>query len=329
MQRSRFIDIAKGISMIMVVITHFAWTLSQRLDYGFYFWISMAVPCFMLATGYVNAASFSAKDVALKEAYKPKTIWKKLVRFSVPFLYMYAAELLIRAFKGEFYNPVEIILHFFTGGMGVHGTYYFPVLLQLVFLMPLIYAIVRKSKYGWLICAAINLSYEIIKNTFAIDNAIGFEVYRLLAFRYIFAVAMGAHICLYKESINKLGWALMFVVGAAYIYVIGYTGYEPVIFTRWNTTSMITVFYIAPVFFAGIKYLNDKRCVFFEKIGNASYHIFLFQIIYYNFIAPYVYEVAGKGLVAFIASITVCLAGGFCYYLIYNFASHKWKNRKQ
>ena len=329
MQRSRFIDIAKGISMIMVVITHFEWTLTQRLDYGFYFWISMAVPCFMLATGYVNAVSFSAKGITLKKAYKPAFIWKKIVRFSVPFLYMYAAELTIRAFMGEFYNPLEIIGHFFTGGMGVHGTYYFPVLLQLVFLMPLIYAVVSKSQYGWLVCAAVNLVYEIIKNTFAIDNAIGYELYRLLAFRYIFAVAMGAHICIHKENIKKLGWALMFVVGAVYIYVIGYTGYNPVVFTRWSTTSMVTVFYIAPLFFAGIKYLNNKSCIFLEKIGNASYHIFLFQIIYYNFIAPYIYEHAGRGVVSLIISVTACLLGGFGYYMLYNSVSKNWRKSKR
>ena len=329
MQRSRFIDIAKGISMIMVVITHFEWTLTQRLDYGFYFWISMAVPCFMLATGYVNAASFSAKGITLKEAYKPKTIWKKIVRFSIPFLYMYAVELIIRAFMGEFYNPLEVIGHFFTGGMGVHGTYYFPVLLQLVFLMPLIYYTVNKSEYGWLICFGVNLVFEIVKNTFAVDNAIGGEIYRLLAFRYIFAVAMGAHIYLHKDSIKKFGWIMMFIVGAIYIYVIGYTPYEPVIFTRWNTTSMITVFYIAPIFFAGIKYFDEKRCIFLEKIGNASYHIFLFQIIYYNFIAPYIYEHAGRGAVSLIISVTACLLGGFGYYMLYNSVSKKWRKSKR
>ena len=312
MQRSRFIDIAKGASIILVLVTHFDWTLRQRLGYGFYFWVSMAVPVFMIATGYVNAMSLSSKQMTLKMAYHPKLILKKLLRFCIPFLFIYVIELIIRAYKGVYYSPLQIIKYFFFGGMGVHGTYYFPVLLQMVLLVPLVYFVVKKFKYGWVYCMLANLAWEIFKNTFACEAGFGYEVYRLLAFRYLFAVAIGVHMCVNREKLGAVKWFIMFVIGALYIYFTtlidaGKFEHERILFTRWWTTCLPAIFYIAPIFLLGLKYLNNVRCTFLEKVGNASYHIFLFQILYYNYIAPILYKRMGRGL-----------AGGYGYYLVYN-----------
>lgn len=64
-KRNKQLDIIKGICIIFVIVTHFAWTTNERLKYGFPFWIDMAVPIFMVITGYVSAASYEKKKLSL------------------------------------------------------------------------------------------------------------------------------------------------------------------------------------------------------------------------------------------------------------------------
>lgn len=55
--RLQHLDFYKGICILFIIITHYNWTDQQRLAYGFPFWIDMAVPIFMVITGYVSALS--------------------------------------------------------------------------------------------------------------------------------------------------------------------------------------------------------------------------------------------------------------------------------
>ena len=79
------------------------------------------------------------------------------------------------------------IVFFFAGGRGQHGTYYFPVILQVAFMMPLIYAAVKRWKWGLWLCFGVNLALEYLKNPVGLI----YGAYRLMAFRYIFALALG------------------------------------------------------------------------------------------------------------------------------------------
>ena len=84
--RNHFIDILKGICIIFVVITHFDFK-GNELRMFFPFWIDMAVPIFMIVSGYVYACSFTKKNIEnLSEAYKLKNIVNKIIRYSIPFL---------------------------------------------------------------------------------------------------------------------------------------------------------------------------------------------------------------------------------------------------
>ena len=58
-----FVDVLKGICIIMVVVTHFSWEEHERLYYLFPFWIDMAVPIFMLISGYVYTISYKRHEI--------------------------------------------------------------------------------------------------------------------------------------------------------------------------------------------------------------------------------------------------------------------------
>lgn len=349
-ERNRFIDFAKGIAIILVLFNHYEWQKGSIFNTHLYYWIiCMAVPVFMLCTGYVIAASCEAKGTTLKEAYSWKALVPKLTRYIMPVLWFYIAETVMVfvfqktgfmdyigsldfAYNDGYGNKMTLlgtIVFFFAGGRGQHGTYYFPVILQVAFMIPLIYAAVKRWKWGIWLCFGINLALEYLKNPLGLI----YGAYRLLAFRYIFALALGCYLYIYREKLGKwYKWLLYFAVGAGYIYLINYTSYHRVVFTYWQRTSMIAMLYIAPMFLLGLKYLKNIKCKFIEELGKSSYHILMVQILYFNFFAPLVWtapkSVIPNDAVGMALSLVVCLAGGYGYYRLYNFVARKYKEQR-
>ena len=63
-KRVELFDIIKGIMILFIIITHFHWVYpDDYLRYGFVFYIDMAVPVFMILTGYFYALSNSRRKV--------------------------------------------------------------------------------------------------------------------------------------------------------------------------------------------------------------------------------------------------------------------------
>ena len=85
MKRNNFLDVLKGICILLVILTHFDWVEAERLRYLFPFWMNPAVPIFMIISGYVFTESFKRKNVStFKEAYNAKGIVDKVIRYTVP-----------------------------------------------------------------------------------------------------------------------------------------------------------------------------------------------------------------------------------------------------
>ncbi len=349
-QRNRFVDIAKGISIVLVLFNHYEWSKTSVFNTHLYYWlVCMAVPVFMLCTGYVTAASFESKSVSLKRAYSKKSLLPKLRRYIMPVVWFYLVETLLTfvfiktgfmdylgtldfAFRDGYSNKMTLvgtIVFFFAGGRGQHGTYYFPIIVQVAFMIPLIYSVVKRWRWGIIACFGVNLALEILKN--AVNLSYG--AYRLLAFRYIFALALGCYLYVYREKLgSRYKWLLSFLLGAGYVYLINYTDYHRVVFTYWHRTSMLAMLFITPVFLLGLEKLKNVRCKPLEELGKASYHILLTQIIYYNFFAPLVWtapkSIVPNDYVGMLVSLAVCLGFGYGYYRLYNLAAEKMCKKK-
>ncbi len=352
-ERNHFIDIAKGIAIILVLFNHYEWAAGSFVGTHLYYWlVCMAVPVFMLCTGYVTAASFESKQITLKTAYTKGNLVPKLVRYVMPVVWFYLAETLLTfvfqhtgylkylstldfPYKDGYDKKMTLlgtVIFFFAGGRGQHGTYYFPVIMQVAIMIPLIYAAVKKWKWGVWLCFGVNLVLEILKTPMGkllpFSSSVLYGAYRLLAYRYIFVLALGCYIYIYRENLGKwYKWLVMFAVGAGYVYLINYTSYNRVIFTYWQRTSMIAVMFIAPIFVLGIKYLAHVRIKPIEELGKASYHILMVQIIYYNFFAPLVWtapkNIIPNDAVGFVLGLVLCLGGGYGYYRIYTMSAEK------
>lgn len=94
-ERSNILDIIKGLMIIFIIITHFRFVYPDDYTrYGFYFWIDMAVPVFMIITGYVTAIQLRKRGVeSFDQAYSIEIVIPKVLRFLIPFSLIMLLEL--------------------------------------------------------------------------------------------------------------------------------------------------------------------------------------------------------------------------------------------
>ena len=89
------IDILKAVAILLVLITHYSWTGEQRQNPVFPFLIDMAVPVFLIISGYVGALSFSNRQInSVSEAFTKKQILRKFIRYTIPFLILVIWEII-------------------------------------------------------------------------------------------------------------------------------------------------------------------------------------------------------------------------------------------
>ena len=139
--RNSTIDIIKAVSIILIIITHYSWTVEQRQNVVFPLVIDMAVPIFMFLSGYVGAMSFDKKGVdSLAKAYSLHQIVHKYIRYTIPYLIFLVVEFLIPTITKPKGSKSEMLKWIINGAEGP-GSYYYPILVQLIFLFPLIYLI--------------------------------------------------------------------------------------------------------------------------------------------------------------------------------------------
>ena len=121
MQRNQMLDILKGICIIFVVITHFSWMNEIELWLLFPFTIDMAVPVFMLISGYVYAASYRRNNVEnILQGYSIKRLRKSFLRYTIPYVTCFSAEVIlyvitefvVRAGGGQKYLLKGLCTHF-------------------------------------------------------------------------------------------------------------------------------------------------------------------------------------------------------------------------
>lgn len=318
MKRNNFLDVLKGICILLVILTHFEWTEAQELKYLLPFWMSPCVPIFMITSGYVYSKSYVRKEISsFEKAYNPKGLIDKIIRYSVPMFIVYAIVIYLRIYVFEHeMGTKDIILQFTKGGYGP-GCYYFPFMIQFVLLFPLIYLIIKNWDFkGLVFCGVANIIYEIIKLSFDLS----YTAYRLLLFRYIFAIALGCFFAVGKFKIKKWMGILSFIVGVSYLYVMCYTDYEPIVFKWWYKTSIFAVLFIAPII-----YLLITKCTIGFKplalLGKASYNIFFAQMVIF-YISENI-SLAGDGtygvpvgIKPMLMTYALCIVVGLIFYAI-------------
>ena len=320
MERNRFIDVLKGILIILVITLHFPIERAEQLQYMFPFWATLTVPCFMMISGYVSALSYQKRAIGRpEEAYGTVRIAEQILRFVIPYTIAFIAEWIVFRIFGLYtvnvrtYGIFALFLDYLRGGQG-QGSYYFPVMIQFVFLFPIVYFVIRKYDLKGLAgCFVANGIFEILKTAYGMSDG----EYRLLVFRYLFIIAAGCYMAIGKVRKNHKTVALSVIsiaVGGAFAYLFSYTDYNPKILTYWRTTSFAACLLVVPVLGRLIRKGTWKFAPL-EILGKASFNIFLVQMIYYNF-ADHIYERIPYRPAQLAFNIFNCVAAGVLFYYI-------------
>lgn len=314
--RLNHLDFYKGICILFVIITHHAWTPDQRKLLLFPFWIDMAVPVFMVITGYVNTMGFHQKRTKLKDAYHPREILGKWMRFLVPFTFVLVLQILAKVLMGQRVTPIGVIKAFIgSGGFGP-GAYYFPIMLQVIMMFPLVWFVTSKYKgYGLIGCFLANILFELVKTAIRMPT----PVYRLCALRYIFILAYGCYLFACREEIKcqkkKLYYASG-VIGTAYLITFEYLSVDCVFVpSGWVSTFVIGTLYIVPVMLYLMK-PSRLRCDIIELLGKASFDILLIQMAYYWGVADMIYKIVPGAALQLMISVILCCGAGVAFYKI-------------
>lgn len=312
-ERNRTLDSIKGIGILLVLITHFSWSVQERGNLIFLLVINMAVPIFMIISGYTYSLSFEKKNViGIEDAYKCRIIIPKILRYTIPFLFVVIWEMIDNHVYLSAAPPSVItVIRWFLRGMVGHGSYYYPILLQMVFLFPIIYFIVaRKKQKGLWICFFINIAYEILKWAYGISE----DTYRLIALRYIFLIAIGAYAFVYKNELNLNKFIVFSFIGLSFIILYHYFNYIPEILSYWTSTCVIASMWIIPFVLFALKHRIHLPVV--EILGRASYHIFLVQMVYYEGYHELLNDFTPNRIIYLLLAICICSTIGVLFYYI-------------
>lgn len=313
--RNHFIDVIKGFAIICILITHCKFTDGERNLFLFPFWVEMAVPLFMIISGFVYTKSFESRRItSFKQAYAFDNVFSKFVRYTVPFAIAYVIEVVCFLVMRVEQNYIFLFLR---GGEGP-GSYYYPVLVQFIFLFPIIFFIVKEYRLrGLMICLAMNVVYELLHTVYGMNE----ECYRLLVFRYIFVIAFGCYLNYADEETEdtkklfKKCLMIGSIVGVVFLWLVFYQGYQPIIIKHWIGTSFLANMYLLPI----AQFLICKGRVkisILELFGKASYNIFLVQMVYFAFGSYIVHGLIPVRAVYNIIDIVLCLIAGVIFYYV-------------
>ena len=307
----------KGICILAVVFTHFRWNEHYRLLLGFPFEIDMAVPVFMLISGYVYALSYQRHNVnTFADAYDKCRILKSFIRYTTPFLLIFLLECFVHI-VAHIIRPnhqiPDILYGLFTGGWGP-GSYYYPLLIQLIFLYPVLYFIIKKYNTLGLFYALIaNAGWEFFKFYMDVSPA----VYRLLIFRYILLISAGIFAYLYPNVLKRGQGIIFATIGIIFIIYTKYLGNQISFLEQWTGTCFVAAMYIIPIFYFIInkKLLLKNRLInMIISCGKASYNIFLVQMIFYTFGAGIVYRYIQCNIFQLIICVIVPSVMGYIFF---------------
>jgi peptidoglycan/LPS O-acetylase OafA/YrhL len=201
------------------------------------------------------------------------------------------------------------------------GNYFVTIMLQFIFLAPLIMWLYRKSPVAMLVTLfGIDLAFEFAAPHIFAGND---YLYRACIFRYFAAIALGLWIgneflttgrVSFWSKRSALIWFLL-PLSLWYLFEAQYIKQPFSLFKpEWSSQNIISYAYVALLVILLIKawqYLSKINLTPILRLGNASYHIFLVQILYFTSIA-YIYAPSSLVL-RLIVNIVACCALGLAF----------------
>lgn len=325
-RRNCFFDMIKMICVIMVIITHISWSSDERNFLIFPYLIDMAVPVFMIISATLRAGKM--EKIGFKKFISPRNTLKSLESIMIAYVIVAVIEIFAAIFISALnpaanysylQSPSEFFIWFFTGLTGP-GSYYIPIMVQLIIYFPLLWLLVRKFKsVGLFVCFAINSVYEIIVYQVNMNTSL----YRLLIFGYTFLIALGIYFYMAQNRKRDDITAFLFLlVGLSFITVNAYI--RPfALFQEWKRTSMLCVPFAYGALYLLKKYFGEIPYNKVSIVGRASLHIYLTQMVFFGFgaggmlrkVFQFMPNILNR-LCSSVVAISICVPVGMAFFFV-------------
>ena len=138
-QRVVFIDYIKAILIILVIINHSH--VFEESNPLYLFIIRMAVPAFMLLSGFTFSMTSERKSFA--EMYRISDLLKRFLRFTIPISITYIVCVILEILKNGKNALNNLILDFLLGNYGM-GAYYYCIMIEFILIAPILLLILKK-----------------------------------------------------------------------------------------------------------------------------------------------------------------------------------------
>lgn len=322
MKYNKNIDVMKGLAIIFVILIH-SFNDETLHNIGAPFYILQAVPLFLIISGYNQTQSYNRHSIeSLTDFYRLAFLWKKLYRLLPIALIVYAVQTLFGPDKHSFF--------FYLIGRGGYGGYYISIMIQAIIVLPLLYVLAKKTTP--LTMLLFSFLFNLLYEYFCYSMDIPSYLYRLLLFRYLFALALG----MWYFFDNQRPYANVFLkVGAifsvGYLLVVHYYEISVPFYsfgTSWKGQNPLSYFYSLFLFHLGLKYLSSFRVDAIKQglvfLGKRSYAIFIVQMLYFWLISAYTEWPEFLFLLDVLAS---CALGAVLYSVEQKYISGKIKAR--
>lgn len=294
-QRDYFLDLLKGICVFFVILHHavmlpymFGRSFPTYKELGFPFYVYQAIPIYLIISGYVWTLGYEKKHInKWYEPFKPLELLRKFLRILIPFTLAFCADMIIYASLGLF-NWIPQVEEsswwqmFLLGGLPEFGAYYIMICFQLVFIIPLFYALIKKFDWKAVLVIGILASlWELLRWAVNMPD----QVYEYAIFSHMLLPAWGIWLCLNikKRKQNFIATALMFAVGAT---MIALRFYSPLDFNYYigpfNDTTFSFLFAMA-ICETLIRYCHVKHKAW-GFIGKTTFSFYLTQKSVFNLV---------------------------------------------
>lgn len=323
------IDFIKAIAITSVIILHTVPSdiLLFTIFAPFHIW--HAVPVFIMIAGINSTLSiYKRGHFSLSYEYSLDKYIIYFKRILIPFsiVWLFQIFVLILAKKATL---GKIFYLYVTGGLGPGG-YFTPLFIQHLILFPTIIWLKNKfSSYNQFTMLAGFFLVSVFLEWMCIILNIPEWLYRLLYLRYLFAAVIGTYIV--SHGFSKKVFLLITPISVIYIICVSYLNYNlPIIYSAWNFQHAPAYFYTALLVFCLWRIYPLFRGIenYFLPIGKASYHIFLFQMIWFWKFARFLRKLVTNDLLYLTLNIFICLLVGYAFYTIQMALTKRYSSSK-
>ena len=308
------IDLLKAIMIFLVIFDHFvSWNIKREI--GVALWERISIPVFLVILGFNMGKSFEAEgETSLRKLYSYHYFKKKILRYVIPFLILYAASTFIgllmynfnfeAMYYGQYYPDHGIInLFYFILPFWGPGNWFIPVLFQSILVLPLLYwGFKRKPILSLIVTFIIEIAMQTIGVILVGETFTSWEqihIFSLLSCSILFylsAVGLGMWFSFGHKITEKRNWFMGILFPISLVYLIAYQFFN--FRLRLDNIPLLRGDYHLLVFpysaFLVLLALNflpriskNRISKTISLISNSTYHILLTQILGYGMLTAW------------------------------------------